>query len=357
MILCASILVLPTLAKGQAAASFEVSFPGPLPSPGPDPEGWLTGAGTNTVVPFGPITGGTSGFPTDNNQWAIVNSAGSLGYLSPPPAGVPPTLPLPAGHSARIRFPLFLPAAPLTIRFNWTYVSLECANSAPFNDFFTVDLTNAAGARLANILYRDTFSVGYVSPAVTPNETGTIPPTFCGTGGREVAPAGQPKLTTFTVPSQLATGQTVFFEINLGDVNDVSFSGYAWIDNLRLTGGGPGVLSLNLSQPLGAGSFRLVDTNLATGVETFNIVSLEPAPGGVGTGPYLGLWTANVNNLLAQVQMPVGAQPFHILPGGPIYTFGPLSGIPAGLQVQMVVFEWNGSVLGRVSPVAALTTQ
>jgi hypothetical protein len=256
-----------------------------------------------------------------------------------------------------MRYPATLPTSgTITLQFDWTYVSLECPNSAAFNDFLTIDLTNAAGVRLANVLYRDTFSTGYASPAVTPSQSGTVPPTYCPNGGSEVAPAGQPKTAFFPVPAQLA-GQNVYFEISVGDVNDVSFSGYLWIDNVRLTGGGAGTLSLHLSQPTGTGSFRLVDANVAPGVELLNGISLEPAPGGVGTGPYLGLWATNVNALLAQVTMPVGAQPFHVLPSSPTYVFSMASGVPFGLTVEAVAFEWTGSTIGRVSVVAALTTQ
>jgi hypothetical protein len=220
-----------------------------------------------------------------------------------------------------------------------------------------VNLTNAAGLQLVwpNLLYIDTFSPIMLStPGATPNESGSVPP-GCNQV-REAQPVGVPKTTTVALPSSL-NGQTVYLEADVGNVLDHSFDGYAWIDDIRLLGGSPGTLGLSLAQPLGPGSIRIVDTGVVAGVETFNAISLEPAPGGVGTGPYLGLWTANVNLLIGQVLAPVGTQPFHVLPISPTYTFGPLTNIPAGLTIEMVAFEWNGSVFGRTSTVAALTTQ
>lgn len=345
-----------TLVVAQTAASFELSMPGALSAPGPDPEGWLIGAGTSTVVPAAAIPGPSFGFPTDNVQWAIVSSAGALGNISPPPAGVPPPLPLPAGTSARLRIPMVLAAgATLTVQFDWTYVSLECPNWAPFNDFVTVDLTDASGVRLANLMYRDTFSP-LVTPALTPNQSGVVPFSICA-GGREEPPAGQPKTTTFAVPAALATGQTAYFEVNVGDANDVSFPGYLWIDDVRLSGGPPGTLGATLSQPWGTGSLRLVESGLVAGTEMFTGVSFEPAPGGPGTGPYLGLWTSNVAVLVAQVSLPLGSIPFHYVPSGPTLTVGPLFGVPVGLPVELVAAEWTGTSFGRVSSVASITTQ
>jgi hypothetical protein len=79
------------------------------------------------------------------------------------------------------------------------------------------------------------------------------------------------------------------------------------------------------------------------------------APGGVGTGPYLGLWTANVNNLIAQAFVTIGTLPFRFFAPGPTLVYGPLGGAPIGLTVEVVAFEFTGVAIGRVSPVAALT--
>lgn len=115
-------------------------------------------------------------------------------------------------------------------------------------------------------------------------------------------------------------------------------------------------LTLTCGQPSGAGTFRLASGGLLSGVETFHLVSLEPAPGGPGTGPYLGLYTADVNALIAQAFSPAGSHPFHVVAVAPTYQFAVPSGVPAGLTVEMVAFEIVNGNLGRVSAVASHVT-
>jgi hypothetical protein len=115
-------------------------------------------------------------------------------------------------------------------------------------------------------------------------------------------------------------------------------------------------LGLVIGQPGGSGTFRLVNMGLLTGTETFNAFSLEPAPGGPGTGPYLGLYTAFPAQLIAQVLVPAGTLPFHYVAVRPKFQFDVTSGIPPGLMVEMVAFEIGGGILGRVSPVATTVT-
>jgi hypothetical protein len=115
-------------------------------------------------------------------------------------------------------------------------------------------------------------------------------------------------------------------------------------------------LTVAMSQPAGPGTFRLDDGGLLPGTHVFNLVSLEPAPGGPGTGPYLGLFTANVNGLLAQVLAPAGTLPFHLVAVHPTFQLEIPSGVPAGLTVEVVAFEFANGVLGRVSSVASHVT-
>lgn len=115
-------------------------------------------------------------------------------------------------------------------------------------------------------------------------------------------------------------------------------------------------LVLTIGQPAGSGTFRLDNAGLRDGVETFNAVSLEPAPGGPGTGPYLGLYTIYLNQLLAEVLVPPGTLPFHYVAVRPTFQLSVPSGIPPGLTVEMVAFELVNGSLGRVSPVATALT-
>jgi hypothetical protein len=115
-------------------------------------------------------------------------------------------------------------------------------------------------------------------------------------------------------------------------------------------------LSLAIGQPAGSGSFRLDNAGLLPGVDTFNAFSLEPAPGGPGTGPYLGLYTASLPSLIAEVLVPAGTLPFHFIAVRPAFRLNIPSGIPSGLTVEMVAFEIVNGAIGRVSPVATTVT-
>ena len=93
---------------------------------------------------------------------------------------------------------------------------------------------------------------------------------------------------------------------------------------------------LTIVQPGGSGSgVSLLDSALQTGFDTYNIISLEPAPGGPGSGPFAGLYASNINTLLTQFFLPVGAVPFHFTAPGATATFGPYTGVlPAGTVIE-----------------------
>jgi hypothetical protein len=126
---------------------------------------------------------------------------------------------------------------------------------------------------------------------------------------------------------------------------------YLGTDDWVLTAVGPLV---SMSQPGGAGSgLILMETGLLAGHEYFTAGTLdEPCPGGVGTGPYLGLCTADVSGLIAQVLSPLGTPPFHYLAPACSLTFGPV-GLPPGIVLQVICFDLTGGVLGAVSPVSS----
>lgn len=89
------------------------------------------------------------------------------------------------------------------------------------------------------------------------------------------------------------------------------------------------------------------------GADTWNIFSLEACPGGVGTGPYLGLCTSDFNFLLSQFMMPAGSDPFHIVPAGTDYNYGPVPLI-AGLYVEVLSFDVNGGGLNNIATVDSI---
>lgn len=123
------------------------------------------------------------------------------------------------------------------------------------------------------------------------------------------------------------------------------------IDDMTLiTGTVP--YSCFLRAPSGSGSIQFDDRGLIPGVETWNIFSFEPCAGGPGTGPYLGLCSSDLNILLGQFFQGIGTDPFHILPASTTYTFGPFTGIPAGIPIEAISLN----ILGAYTPVAAFLT-
>jgi hypothetical protein len=114
---------------------------------------------------------------------------------------------------------------------------------------------------------------------------------------------------------------------------------------------------LSLTQSAGPGSGVVVrNLGLDLGAETFNVFSLTPCIGGVGTGPYMGLCATNPADLVTQVLLPLGIEPFHFLAPGSSATFGPYP-VWAGATLEGICFTWSGGGLGCVSPVRRLVVQ
>jgi hypothetical protein len=128
------------------------------------------------------------------------------------------------------------------------------------------------------------------------------------------------------------------------------------IDQLTIV---PGTVPFSafLTQPAGSGSVQLDNRGLVPGNETWNIVSLEPCPGGSGTGPYLGLCASDFNSLLDQFLLPAGTLPFHFFPAAPNFSFGPLLGLPVGLPIDVVTFDVVGGNFNNIAAVASIVLQ
>jgi hypothetical protein len=148
-----------------------------------------------------------------------------------------------------------------------------------------------------------------------------------------------------------AASITIIADTGSGSAAQNTFGGY-----MMGTLDAPAPISLAIGQPGGSGTFRVSTSGLLTGTDSFHVMSLEPAPGGPGSGPYLGLHTAFPANLIAQVALPRGALPFHFTAVRPTFSFQIAAGVPPGLTVEMIALEVTGGTLGRVSPVATVTT-
>ncbi|MAG55462.1 MAG: hypothetical protein CMJ83_04145 [Planctomycetes bacterium] len=114
--------------------------------------------------------------------------------------------------------------------------------------------------------------------------------------------------------------------------------------------------ALSMTQPGGPGTPLIIEnTGLTVGNEYFNVFSPEPCPGPVGSGIFLGLCATNPAFLIAQVQAPVGAAPFHFIANQGAVTWAPVSVPP--LTLDAVCFDFTGTQLGPVAPVVRVAIQ
>lgn len=352
------LLLLVALVPGQAPLSFEGSAPGASITASPDPEGWSSDGGTVTVVPFGPITGPTSQFPTDQAQWCIIRSAGATGNLTTPQGG-PAPYPIAAGSSGMVRNTVTVPIAgagqTVTLSFDFNYVGLECAQATTFNDWCTIDLVDpATGLSVLNALYRDTWSPELVPGAVTPNETGTTPTGACIGGALEENVPGTSHTVSVVIPPSLH-GLTLDFEAHVADGGDGSFNGYLYLDNVRILGGMPPPPPMTSTIAAVPGGHLYSVSAPATAVtgsyyEIYTLVSLTPA-NPTGSGIFLGM---NLDAFLVGIfSQPLGAEPFHFQMTASTYSWGPFVG-PPGATIDWVTVGLSG---GGIAEITAAQTQ
>ena len=106
---------------------------------------------------------------------------------------------------------------------------------------------------------------------------------------------------------------------------------------------------------LGTGGGLLIDNSgLVPGVAYWNVFSLEPAPGGPGTGPIFGLYTTNLQFLIDQVLMPPHALPFRFVAPTPGITHGPYP-VPSGVTIEALTFDFGPAGIVSVSPVGTIS--
>ena len=106
--------------------------------------------------------------------------------------------------------------------------------------------------------------------------------------------------------------------------------------------------TIQLTQPAGSGGGVYVQNrSIPVGHEVFNVFSAEPCVAGVGLGPYGGLCFSNLQVLVSQISLPVGAAPFHTLSQGDPQTFGPFSLSP--IILEGVCVDATAGCLSRVT--------
>ncbi|MCR9246378.1 MAG: VCBS repeat-containing protein [bacterium] len=174
-----------------------------------------------------------------------------------------------------------------------------------------------------------------------------------GTGGfvlaRELRASGVPQAIVATDLDDDGNSDVVVANGNFG--------------GLTLHPNGCRALALALDQAGVGGTLRLRDSNLEPGVETWNLISLEPCPGSPGSGPpnLLGLCASTAASrqfLIDQLVLPLGTVPFHFVATSEQLDFGPIqSAVLLGLTMEGVAFQWANNTLQAVSAVQRLTVR
>ncbi len=126
------------------------------------------------------------------------------------------------------------------------------------------------------------------------------------------------------------------------------------IDNVKVT-----TLSVTLGQPAGPGTpVSILNSDLTPGSEYYNLFSLDICPGGVGTGPLLGLCSFTPQNfqfLLSQLNFPVGTPALHFVALSNTALWGPFALPP--LTIDALCFEFTGGIIASIAPVTRFTIQ
>jgi hypothetical protein len=148
------------------------------------------------------------------------------------------------------------------------------------------------------------------------------------------------------------TGNGIFVAGWLGTAGGVAVNGIArWG-----CGTSP---SIAWSQPGGAGGLvSVTNSNLVAGGVYFNLMSLEPCPGGPGTGPFLGLCASTpsaLQFLIGQTLLPLGTPLFHFGAITPYSVWGPYSLPP--ITVDAVAIAMTNGLIGGVSPVVRIVVR
>jgi hypothetical protein len=122
-------------------------------------------------------------------------------------------------------------------------------------------------------------------------------------------------------------------------------------DNITFTPARP-VLLATQSNP--GAQLSVTASNMVTGREYFTVISLNPCPGVVGAGPYLGLCFVNVQDAINQLVLPIGTLPFHFLASGPTQPLGSYS-LPVGLVLDAVILDASTFQTGGYSATQRIT--
>lgn len=276
-----------------------------------------------------PIGGGFANesilsMPTDGGTWAYV--IGDTASIHPI-GGPLPSVTNPAFDAMVIG----IPYGTIAIALDWEFI---CAEEAQFlfNDAMSIDVVSPTGTLIGNLMYADT-STNFV-----PGSTATY---NYGSGciaipGTPVMPSGKKSAAAVFVgiggESTIPPGS--YLSISCRNGGDTLLTSTANVDNIRFVTRN---VTLEMSAPTGAGSFRLGTRFGQPGALVFRVLtvgSIPPTPG----------WFYGIDIGLGDIAAQFGAgYPFvAFLDGNGEEFFTLTSGVVPGIPLVGVALEFTG---------------
>lgn len=342
LLLC--VVALATFSSSQAQTGvilgdLECQLPGAnLPVGSNDCEGWSSLGGTQQVV-LGPVTTPAGALlPTSGNNFLEVANFG-VGPASPtvPSGGGGGIYPFVAGTVSEAQ--LLVPAVPAftgatAIEFDWYMATDEFASDPTYNDFVQVALIDiVTGQLLQTLLYVDTFDASHSAG------TNTVPSAIAG-----VTPTNNygDLQTTQVLVNPAYVGQGVALSVVVGNQGDSSVDTVFFLDQVRFLDVGQVFTFSLITTGGGVGDLTFGLVNLPAGAtDAMILLSQTPAPGGLGTGPFLGLVPDSLFfSTLLRPSTPFDV--FHFPAAASPYLGGNLL-LPPGTLASLAGTTWEGS--------------
>jgi len=266
-----------------------------------------------------------AGMPTQGNSYGRIQAFG----------------PAVAGGGNHMYIPI--PAGSTTISFQWDFYDAEGGQSGSFNDGMSIDvLGSCGGAVLANLVLAD--------------DNGFIPGTgfdggACGSFATELAPDFAQSVFNAALPVGAA-----ILQVSVWNGGDNAVASHGVIDNVCFAGclpPPPPPCVLQFSSPFGPGSLKIDNTQCAAVALQSYQIGVTFAQGAFPNGWFFGL-DITLADLYGQHGPGFGGILWGSLDGVGASSFGPVGGLPSGLQIWAVTSHWTpafGTNIGARNPV------
>jgi hypothetical protein len=235
-----------------------------------------------------------------------------------------------------------IPAGSTNISFQWDFYDAEGGQSG-FNDGMAIDvLGSCAGASLAQLVYVD--DNGFV-PGSNFDAGG------CGNFASETAPDFANSVFNAALPAGAA-----ILRVAVWNGSDNAVASHGVIDNVCFTGclpPPPPPCILLFSSPLGPGSLQVDNTQCpAVALQAYQI-GVTFAQGSFPNGWFFGL-DITLTDIYNQHGPAFAGVLWGSLDANGASSFGPVPGLPSGLQIWAVTSHWApafGASIGARNPV------